>query len=69
MKNSPSRPATEVERLLSLPADEPTGSLDSRRSEKIGEVLCRFNRAEGLTLIMVLAGRWIEMRDGRAYES
>jgi putative ABC transport system ATP-binding protein len=56
-----------------LLADEPTGSLDTRRTEEIGEVLSDLNRTEGLTIVMVthnpslarLGRRSIEMRDGR----
>lgn len=57
-----------------LLADEPTGNLDTKRTEEIGEVLQELNR-RGLTIVMVthnpglarLGGRLIEMRDGRAY--
>ena len=56
-----------------LLADEPTGNLDSKRSQEIGEVLRRLNENEGLTVLLVthnpalarLAGRTIELRDGR----
>ena len=56
-----------------LLADEPTGNLDSKRSQEIGEVLLRLNENEGLTVLLVthnpalarLAGRTIELRDGR----
>lgn len=59
-----------------LMADEPTGNLDTKRSEEIGEVLLDLNKSKGLTIVMVthnpeigrLGGRLIEMRDGRAYE-
>jgi putative ABC transport system ATP-binding protein len=59
-----------------LLADEPTGNLDTRRSEEIGEILQDLNRKAGLTIVMVshnpdlarLAGRQVEMRDGRAFE-
>ena len=59
-----------------LLADEPTGSLDSRRSGEIGEILQELNRSAGLTIILVthnpamarLGSRVIEMRDGRAFE-
>jgi len=65
-----------VNRPEILLADEPTGNLDSKRAGEIGEVLTDLNRNSGLTIIMVthnpdlalLAGRRIEMRDGRAYE-
>ena len=66
-----------VNRPEILLADEPTGNLDTRRTEEIGEVLRELNRSEGLTLVMVthnpemarLGGRRIEMRDGRAEEA
>jgi putative ABC transport system ATP-binding protein len=66
-----------VNRPEILLADEPTGNLDTRRAAEIGEVLQELNRNAGLTIVMVthnpglarLAGRQIEMRDGRAYES
>jgi putative ABC transport system ATP-binding protein len=66
-----------VNRPEILLADEPTGNLDTRRAGEIGEVLQELNRSSGLTIVMVthnpglarLAGRQIEMRDGRAYES
>jgi putative ABC transport system ATP-binding protein len=65
-----------VNRPEILLADEPTGNLDTKRSEEIGEVLQDLNRNSGLTIVMVthnpglgrLAGRQIEMRDGKAYE-
>lgn len=65
-----------VNRPEILLADEPTGNLDTKRSEEIGEVLQELNRISGLTIVMVthnpglgrLAGRQIEMRDGQAYE-
>jgi putative ABC transport system ATP-binding protein len=65
-----------VNRPEILLADEPTGNLDTKRSEEIGEVLQDLNRNAGLTIVMVthnpglgrLAGRQIEMRDGQAYE-
>jgi len=56
-----------------LLADEPTGNLDSKRSQEIGEVLKRLNEEEGLTVLLVthnlalakLADRTVELRDGR----
>jgi putative ABC transport system ATP-binding protein len=58
-----------------LLADEPTGNLDTARSEEIGEILRDLNRREGLTVILVthnprlaaLAGRTIELRDGKIH--
>lgn len=65
-----------VNRPQILLADEPTGNLDSRRSEEIGEILRELNRNRGLTIVMVshntqlarLGNRVIEMRDGSAHE-
>jgi putative ABC transport system ATP-binding protein len=65
-----------VNRPEILLADEPTGNLDTKRSGEIGEVLQDLNRRAGITIVMVthnpsfakLGGRYIEMRDGRAYE-
>ena len=58
-----------------LLADEPTGNLDTARSEEIGAILKDLNEREGLTVILVthnprlaaLAGRTIELRDGRIH--
>jgi putative ABC transport system ATP-binding protein len=55
-----------------LLADEPTGNLDSARSHEIMELLCRFNREQGLTIVMVTheaemaayAGRAVHFKDG-----
>jgi putative ABC transport system ATP-binding protein len=66
-----------VNRPEILIADEPTGNLDTKRSGEIGEVLKDLNERTGLTIIMVthnpgfarLAGRSVEMRDGRVHES
>jgi putative ABC transport system ATP-binding protein len=56
-----------------LLADEPTGNLDTQRSQEIGEVLKNLNEREGLTVLLVthnpalarLADRTIALRDGR----
>ena len=56
-----------------LLADEPTGNLDTARSHEIMELLTRFNRELGLTVVMVThepdmaeyAGRMIHFLDGR----
>lgn len=56
-----------------LLADEPTGNLDSARSEEIGALLRDLNEREGLTVVLVthnlrlagLAHRTVELRDGR----
>ena len=55
-----------------LLADEPTGNLDSTRSREIMDLLTRFNRERGLTIVMVThepdmaayAGRIVRFRDG-----
>ena len=65
-----------VNRPEILLADEPTGNLDTKRAEEIGEVLKDLNRNAGLTIVMVthnpalarLGGRIFQMRDGRACE-
>jgi putative ABC transport system ATP-binding protein len=36
-----------------LLADEPTGNLDTARSREIMELLCAFNRDQGITIVMV----------------
>ena len=59
-----------------LLADEPTGNLDTKRSEEIVKVLRVLSRNEGLTVVMVThnqelaryADRMLEMRDGRIAE-
>jgi ABC-type lipoprotein export system ATPase subunit len=56
-----------------LLADEPTGNLDSQRSQEIGQVLRRLNESEGLTVLLVthnpslarITGRTIRLLDGR----
>ena len=61
-----------VNRPRILLADEPTGNLDTRRSEEIGELLKGLNQQEGLTIILVthnpalarVAHRVIELKDG-----
>ncbi|MCL6583104.1 MAG: ABC transporter ATP-binding protein [bacterium] len=57
---------------LVLLADEPTGNLDTARSQQIMELLCTLNRERGLTIVMVThepdiaayAQRIIRFRDG-----
>jgi putative ABC transport system ATP-binding protein len=56
-----------------LLADEPTGSLDVRRSLEIGEILKDLNQREGLTVILVthnpnlarIAHNVFELKDGK----
>ena len=63
-----------VTRPSVLLADEPTGNLDSARSKEIMELLCRFNREQKLTVVMVTherdmatyANRVIRFLDGVA---
>jgi putative ABC transport system ATP-binding protein len=58
-----------------LLADEPTGNLDSKRSEEIGTLLRDLNEKTGLTVILVThnpqlarrAHRTIELRDGKIH--
>jgi len=56
-----------------LIADEPTGNLDSRRSDEIKDLLARLNRERGITIILVthnsdlakIGNRVIELKDGK----
>ncbi|MCX8043641.1 MAG: ABC transporter ATP-binding protein [Desulfobacterota bacterium] len=56
-----------------LLADEPTGSLDSTRTEEIGELFKQLCRTEGIAIVLVthnlhfaqIADRIIELRDGK----
>jgi putative ABC transport system ATP-binding protein len=56
-----------------LMADEPTGNLDSARSEEIMELLSRLNREQGITVVMVThepdmaayAKRIVHFKDGK----
>lgn len=58
-----------------LLADEPTGNLDTKRSEEIGQILKGLNETTGLTVVLVthnlplarMAHRTIELRDGRVH--
>jgi putative ABC transport system ATP-binding protein len=60
-----------------LLADEPTGNLDTKRSEEIVQVLKGLNHEVGLTVIMVThnpelalyADRMFEMKDGKLTEA
>ena len=61
---------------LLLLADEPTGNLDTQRSEEIMELLATLNAESGITIVMVtheddmasFAKRTITFRDGRIAE-
>ena len=56
-----------------LMADEPTGNLDTARSEEIMDLLCRLNREAGITIVMFTheadmaeyARRIVHFKDGR----
>ncbi len=56
-----------------LMADEPTGNLDTARSEEIMDLLCHLNRDKGITIIMVThesdmaeyAKRIVHFKDGK----
>jgi ABC-type lipoprotein export system ATPase subunit len=58
-------------------ADEPTGNLDSETAEDIMNLICRLNRENGQTFVLVthdievgkLANRIISMRDGHIVSS
>jgi putative ABC transport system ATP-binding protein len=60
-----------------LLADEPTGNLDSERSEEVLALMRRFNREHGQTLILVThdpevgeaCDRIVRMRDGKIREA
>ncbi len=60
-----------------LLADEPTGNLDTARSEEIGRILRELNARESLTVVLVthnprlaaLAERTIELRDGKIHSA
>jgi putative ABC transport system ATP-binding protein len=64
-----------VNRPQILLADEPTGNLDTKRSEEIGAILKDLNERTGLTVVLVthnlplarMAHRTIELRDGRVF--
>lgn len=62
-----------VSRPSLLLADEPTGNLDSARSREIMEMLQRFNREQGITVVVIThepemaayAGRTVHFLDGK----
>jgi len=59
-----------------LLADEPTGNLDTRRCQEIGDILRALNQKEELTVVLVthnpslaqMAHKVIELRDGKIYD-
>jgi len=61
-----------VTRPTILLADEPTGNLDTARSQEVMEMITRFNRDKGITVVMVThepdmaayARRVVHFRDG-----
>ena len=62
-----------INRPQLLLADEPTGALDRRSAEELGQLLVELNREEGVTLIVVThalelarrMGNVLELRDGK----
>jgi putative ABC transport system ATP-binding protein len=62
-----------VGRPAVIMADEPTGNLDTARSREIMDLLTRFNREDGMTIVMVTheadmaeyANRLVRFLDGR----
>jgi len=66
-----------INRPQILLADEPTGNLDTKRSQEIGTLLADLNARTGLTVILVthnpalaaMAQRTIELRDGRVHSA
>ncbi len=61
-----------INRPRLLLADEPTGSLDAKASDQIGELLCTLNETESVALLTVThseklaerMGRMLELQDG-----
>jgi len=62
-----------INRPQILLADEPTGNLDSKRSEEISAIFQKLNKDENLTIILVThninlaksAGKMVELKDGK----
>ena len=62
-----------VKRPSLILADEPTGNLDSEASDRVMELITRFHRELGLTIVLIThneqvaarADRLLRMRDGR----
>jgi lipoprotein-releasing system ATP-binding protein len=57
-----------VNRPALLVADEPTGSLDRRSAEDLGELLVELNREEGTALVVATHAPALAARMGRALE-
>ncbi len=51
-----------------LLADEPTGSLDARSADELGELLCALNRSEGVALVIVTHSERLAARMRRVLE-
>ena len=59
-----------------LLADEPTGNLDAKTGEGVGDLLLEFNRKEGLAMVIAThnrrlaekMSRQMEIVDGRIHE-
>ncbi|MBL9128525.1 MAG: ABC transporter ATP-binding protein, partial [Verrucomicrobiales bacterium] len=49
-------------------ADEPTGNLDSHTGGGIMDILCRLQREEGMTLVMVTHDPRVAARAPRVFE-
>jgi lipoprotein-releasing system ATP-binding protein len=57
-----------VNRPKLLLADEPTGALDARTSDELGELLLELNRREGVALVVVTHSERMAARMGRVLE-
>jgi len=51
-----------------LLADEPTGSLDAKASDQLGELLCKLNETESVALLAVTHSDKLARRMGRMFE-
>lgn len=57
-----------INRPRLLLADEPTGSLDAKASEQLGELLCALNESESVALLTVTHSPKLAARMGRTFE-
>lgn len=57
-----------INRPRLLLADEPTGSLDAKASDQLGELLCRLNETESVALVTVTHSQKLAARMGRQFE-